>query len=109
MAYRDVVRPVQRWSLYPVLGAGVEPRGASLREEVCFVATDRALLVEVLCSLAERAVCFYVKYSVQPRDGIYFGRCFLIDEHEVGMHRARNKSHPRLYCAVQADEFTDPF
>ena len=97
-------------------GAFMERRGAAWNEQrrfsqkkLCFVATDKALLAEVLAQLAERADCFYVKYSVRQRDGMYLGRCFLLDEQEVGTLWAKYKKHPRMMCSVQDDEFTHPF
>ena len=78
-------------------------------KKLCFVATDQALLADVLRQLAERPDCYYVKYSVHPRDGMYLGRCFLTDEHEVGLLWAEYKTHPRLFCSVQDDDFTAPF
>jgi hypothetical protein len=79
------------------------------QKKLCFVATDRALLADVLRQLAARPDCFYVKYSVRPRDGMYLGRCFLMDEQEVGVLWARYKGHPRLFCSVQDDDFTAAF
>jgi hypothetical protein len=97
-------------------GAFMERRGAGWNEErrfcqrkLCFVATDQALLAEVLGRLAERPDCFYVKYSVRPRDGMYLGRCFMVDEQEVGGLWAQYKTHPRMMCSVQDDDFTRPF
>jgi hypothetical protein len=79
------------------------------RKKLCFVATDQALLADVLGQLAERPDCYYVKYSVQPRDGMYLGRCFLMDEQAVGLLWAQCKGHPHLFCSVQDDDFTAPF
>jgi hypothetical protein len=79
------------------------------QKKLCFVATDQALLADVLGQLAERPDCHYVKYSVIPRDGMYLGRCFLTDQHEVGVLWAKYKAHPRLFCSVQDDDFTAPF
>ena len=84
-------------------------RGPGCNKKLCFVATDRAFLADVLLQLAERPDCRYVKYSVYPRDGMYLGRCFLKDEHEVGALWAEFKSHPRLFCTIQDDDFTAPF
>src|SRR4051812_7381628 len=78
-------------------------------KKLCFVATDRLLLAELLGELAERPDCYYVKYSISPRDGMYLGRCFLTDEHEVGLLWAKYKAHPRIFCSVQDDDFTAPF
>ena len=81
----------------------------SCNKKLCFVATDQALLAEVLQQLADRPDCYYVKYSIEPRDGMYLGRCFLTDEHEIGVLWAKYKRHPRLFCSVQDDDFTAPF
>jgi hypothetical protein len=83
-------------------------RGGS-NKKLCFVATDQALLADVLLQLAERPDCCYVKYSVYQRDGMYLGRCFLMDDHEVGVVWADFKAHPRLFCTIQDDDFTAPF
>jgi hypothetical protein len=97
-------------------GSFMERRGLAWNEErrhcpkkLCLVATDPAVLAEILGLLAERPDCFYVKYSVRPRDGMFLGRCFLLDEREVGALWARYKSHPRVMCSVQDDDFTLPF
>jgi hypothetical protein len=79
------------------------------QKKLCFVATDRALLAEVLARLSDRPDCHYVKYSTYQKDGMYLGRCFLSDEHEVGLVWAEYKEHPRLFCSVQDDDFTAPF
>jgi hypothetical protein len=78
-------------------------------KKLCFVATDQALLADVLWQLAERTDCYYVKYSVEPRDRMYLGQCFLVDEHAVGLLWAEYKEHPCLFCSVQDDEFTARF
>ncbi len=78
-------------------------------KKLCFVATDQALLADVLGELAARPDCCYVKYSIFPRDGMYLGRCFLVDEHDVGVLWAKYHEHPRLFCSVQDDDFTAPF
>ena len=79
------------------------------QKKLCFVATDRQLLADVLRELAERPDCHYVKYSVYSRDGMYLGRCFLTDERTVGLVWAEFKEHPRLFCSIQDDDFTAPF
>jgi hypothetical protein len=79
------------------------------QKKLCFVATDQSLLADVLRQLAERPDCYYVKYSVYQKDGMYLGRCFLMDAHEVGVLWAEYKEHPRLFCSIQDDEFTAAF
>jgi len=107
---------VQKSFLMTPSGAFMERRGAGWNEErrvcekkLCLVATDQLLLAEVLGQLADRPDCYYVKYSVRPRDGMYLGRCFLLDEQEVGALWAKYKAHPRMMCSVQDDEFTRSF
>jgi hypothetical protein len=82
---------------------------ASCQKKLCFVATDLGLLADVLGQLAERPDCHYVKYSTYQKDGMYLGRCFLTDEHAVGVLWAKYKEHPSLFCTVQDDDFTAPF
>ena len=79
------------------------------QKKLCFVATDKALLANVLQELASRPDCLYVKYSLYQKDGMYLGRCFLVDDHQVGLLWAKYKEHPRLFCSVQDDDFTSPF
>lgn len=86
-----------------VRGETGQPEEAVLRRH------GPVLLADVLRRLAERPDCCYVKYSVHPRDGMYLGRCFLTDEHEVGVLWAEYKAHPRLFCSIQDDDFTAPF
>jgi hypothetical protein len=99
-----------------VNGSFMERRGAAWNEEkrfcqkkLCFVATDQSLLAGVLGELADRADCVYAKYSARPRDGMYLGRCFLLDEQQVGALWAKYKVHPRMMCSVQDDDFTLQF
>ncbi len=91
------------------LGPAWKDESRFSQKKLCFVATDQALLADVLGQLAERPDCVYVKYSIAPRDGMYLGRCFLMDDHEVGVLWAKFKAHPSLFCSVQDDEFTAPF
>ena len=65
-------------------GAGWNDERRYSQKKLCFVATDQALLVRVLSELADRPDCHYVKYSIEPRDGMYLGRCFLLNDQEVG-------------------------
>ena len=64
----------------PILGGNFMSRtgGAgrsAVRSEkkICFVATDRAFLVELLYELSLRPDCCSVKYSTFSRDGMYLG------------------------------------
>ena len=82
---------------------------AHLNKKLCLVATDKELLVETLFELSERPDCYFVKYSIQPKDGMYLGRCFLTDEVALGRLWQELKCHPRLMCTVQDDDFTESY
>jgi hypothetical protein len=105
----SLFRPTPGGYYMACLGPAWNEEGRYCHKKLCFVATDRTLLADVLRRLAERPDCYYVKYSVHPRDGMYLGRCFLMDEHEVGMLWAEYKQHPHLFCSVQDDDFTAPY
>lgn len=57
--------------------------------KLCFTATDQDLLKEILTKLCKRQDAFFVKYSKQPRAGMYLGRCFLTTDeaHRSDMER----------------------
>lgn len=78
-------------------------------KKLCFVATDQTFLVALLTELSDRDDCWAVKYSVEPRDGMYLGRCFLRDAQTVGELWDEYKRHPKLMCSVQDDDFTGSF
>jgi hypothetical protein len=78
-------------------------------KKLCFTATDQAFLIELLAELAALPDCRYVKYSIEPRDGMYLGRCFMVTEERVGELWARYKQHPKLFCSIQDDDFTERF
>lgn len=91
-------------------GAARKPGVAFCKDKkVCFFARDQALLASVLYALSRRPDSYYVKYSVEPRDGVYLGRCFMVDRELVGQVWAEFKMHPRLHCCVQDDAFTSDY
>jgi hypothetical protein len=94
---------MRRW------GAGRATDGRSSRQKLCFVATDRMLLARFLLELSWRPECHFVKYSTQPRDGMYLGRCFVVEDRQAGAWWREFKSHPRLMCSLQDDRFTEQF
>jgi hypothetical protein len=105
----SLFRPTPNGYFMELRGPAWHAKQRCCEKKPCFVATDQAMLADVLRQLAERPDCYYVKYSVEPRDGMYLGRCFLVDENEVGVPWAKYKEHPRLFWSVQDDEFTAPF
>lgn len=87
-----------------------EARGEQgCNKKLCFVATDKDFLVELLTELSERDDCWAVKHSIEPRDGMYLGRCFMTDARTVGQLWDEYKRHPRLMCSIQDDDFADLF
>ena len=72
-------------------------------------ATDKDALIKLLYELSKRDDCYYVKYSTDPRDGMYLGRCFLTTDDAVGNLWAELKPHPKFLTSVQDDEFTERF
>jgi len=94
---------MRRW------GAGRNNSVSYSQRKLCFVATDKAFLAHLLLDLSRQPDCYAVKYSTQPRDGMYLGRCFLLHARRVGELWHQFKSHPKLMCTVQDDEFTEEF
>lgn len=82
--------------------AGVAARS---QRKVCFVATDKPFLVQLLHSLSLREDCCYVKYSIVPRDGMYLGRCFFTSDAAAARLCAQYKPHPKLLVTLQDDAF----
>jgi len=77
--------------------------------KVCFACTDQDFLIRLLVKLSEENDCFWVKYSIKPRDGMYLGRCFFTNEEKVGQTWAKYHFHPKLFCNVQNDDFTGDY
>jgi hypothetical protein len=78
-------------------------------KKLCFTATSQELLARHLRRLSERDDCFFVKFSVRARGGMYLGRCFLTSDGAVGEAWALYKNHPSLFCTIQDDDFTASF
>ena len=47
-----------------------------------------------------------VKFTLEPKDGMYLGRCFLLNDDIVGELWRQYRAHPRLMCNIQDDDFT---
>lgn len=78
-------------------------------KKLCFVATDKEFLMELLIELSNLEECFFVKLTSKPRDGMYLGRCFFINDEHVGNYWAKYKLHPKVMCNIQDDDFSKPF
>ena len=90
-------------------GAGRKDGVTYSRRKLCFVAADKAFLAELLLNLSGQSDCYFVKYSTQPRDGMYLGRCFMLDDCRVGELWQEFKPHPKLMCTIQDDDFASQF
>jgi len=90
-------------------GRGRRPDVAYSNKKLCFVATDQQFLAALLRELSDREDCYFVKFTTAPKDGMYLGRCFLLNDSTVGELWQQYKVHPRLMCTVQDDDFTSAF
>ena len=84
-------------------------RPPRLNKKLCLYATDQAALIAELDAICARPECVMVKYSIEPRDGMYLGRAFLTDEALLGRLWAGYKQHPKIFCSVQDDDWARPF
>lgn len=90
-------------------GRGRQPNVIYSNKKLCFVATDQKFLAELLLELSDREDCYFVKFTANPKDGMFLGRCFLLTDAAVGELWQHYKVHPRLMCTVQDDDFTSTF
>jgi hypothetical protein len=74
-------------------------------KKVCFVATDLEFLAQLLYELSLRHDCYRVKYSVDPRDGMHLGRCFMVTDAAAAALCNEFKLHPKLMTTIQDDDF----
>ena len=79
------------------------------QKKLCFTGTDHELVARHLYALSQRDDCYFVKFGVVARGGMYLGRCFLTNDAAVGDVWARYHDHPSLFCTVQDDTFTAPY
>lgn len=86
-------------------GPAHERGEAVVNKKLCLVATERLVLERLLSELSRRQDCQFVKFSIEPMDGMYLGRCFLSDEVALGTLWAELKQHPRVMCSLQDDDF----
>jgi hypothetical protein len=80
-----------------------------VNKKLCFVVTDKELVVSILDELASLEACYWVKHTVTGKEGMFLGRCFLTDEDLLGRLWDKYKKHPRLMCTLQDDDFTKRF
>lgn len=89
----------------PARAAGLEP----CHHKLCFTATDQGFLEGLLGALSEDRDCYFVKYAVEPRDGMYLGRCFMATPERVGQLWRDFKGSSKVLCTVQDDGFVARF
>ena len=89
----------------PAKRAGLKP---SLMK-VCLTCRDFEFLKLVIAKIAEDELCYWVKTSAKPKNGMYLGRCFFTTKERAGEIWAKYKKHPRLMVTLQDDEFAKPF
>ncbi len=88
---------------------GAGRSSAYSKKKVCLAATDKSFLVALLYDWSQRPDCYYVKYSVTPRDGMYLGRCFLTSDEAAGRLCQEYKGHPKLLVTIQDDDFFNAY
>ena len=87
-------------------GSARTPDATYCNKKICFAATDLSFLAQLLLEFSEHPKAYFVKFSTRPRDGMYLGRCFFIDEELVGETWAKYKGHPKVFCNIQDDDFS---
>ena len=78
-------------------------------KKLCLVATDAAFLVDLLYGISRRKDCYYVKYGLNARDGMYLGRCFLATDQAASELCSELKGHGRLMVSLQDDDWFKEF
>jgi hypothetical protein len=89
----------------PARKAGFEPSNM----KVCFTCTDIDLLRKLLVKVSENQTCYWVKMSIDPKDGMYLGRCFFTTKDDAAKLWAKYKHHPRFMVTLQDDDFALKF
>lgn len=79
------------------------------RKKLCLVGTDPAVLIDVLYGISLREDCFYVKYGMIAREGMYLGRVSLATDQAVSELCQELKGHPSLMVSLQDDAWFDRF
>jgi putative acetyltransferase len=79
------------------------------RKKLCIVATDAALLVELLYGISLRADCFYAKYGMIARDGMHLGRVSLATDRAVSELCQALEGHAHLMVSLQDDAWFEQF
>lgn len=90
-------------------GAGHTGDGTYSQKKLCFTATDKQFLVQFLYDLSLREECYGVKFSQEPRDGMYLGRCYVVEDATAGAWWKEYKPHDKMMCNLQDDEFIANF
>src|SRR5690554_8077908 len=93
-----------------IRGPSYAPKSLEVcNKKLCFFGTDRAIMAEVLYKLMQRDDGFAAKYSTYTKGGMLLGRAFFTNEETVGRLWQGFRSHDRIFCAVQDDDWSLPF
>lgn len=84
-------------------------RGEYSKKKLCFAATDKEFLMNLLFEFSQDANCYFVKFTEKARDGMYLGRAFFVSDEIAAQQWAKYKPHPKLLCSIQDDEFVKPY
>ncbi len=89
---------------------GPQGRGVAHSEKkLCVVATDLSLLCDLLFGLSLRHDCYYVKYGLVEREGMYLGRAFMTRDAAAAELCQELKGNPRLMVSLQDDSYFNDF
>ena len=77
--------------------------------KVCFTCTDSEFLKLLLAKIATEEECYWVKMSINSRDGMYLGRCFFSSKDYAVQVWAKYKTHPKIMVTLQDDEFVSAY
>ena len=78
-------------------------------KKLCLVATDPVRLIDLLYGISLREDCFYVKYGMIAREGMYLGRVSLATDQAVSELCQQLKGHPSLMVSLQDDAWFKKF
>jgi hypothetical protein len=79
------------------------------KTKVCMTCRHESVLRDLLLEIARNPGCYWVKMSVEPKDGMFLGRCFFTTSEMAGKMWARYRSHPLLLVNLQDDDFVSQF
>lgn len=109
MSIYDEFKPVLDGHFLARDGAARSTTNAYSNKKLCFTATDKEFLAALLYNLSLRPECYFVKLTAEPREGMYLGRCFAVDDDTAARWWREFKPHPRMMCNLQDDDFVEKY